>query len=144
MFYLLKELNGANNVGSTMKIPVSAGTAARTVKLCSVLKKDGTVASGATATPAYLVMEGGKDGKTIAANETDNILVTPINGDMIFEAEIANDISGDVNVGTELKIDSNGLKVDALGTGETSGTVIVVETPESKKAKAKIRVKFKV
>lgn len=130
MFYLLKELNGANNVGSTMKIPVSAGT----YDLCSVLKEDGTKATG-NAVGAYIVMEGGANGKV---TDGGDMLVTPINGDMIFETSLGKAGTENLAVGDKVSIHTDSLTVDPT----VEGALEVVEATTAHTKGTKVRVKF--
>lgn len=132
MFYLLKELNGANNVGSTMKIPVSAGT----YDLCSVLKEDGAKATG-NAVGAYIVMEGGANGKVIPTGGGD-MLVTPINGDMIFESVLGKAGTENLAVGDKVSIHTDSLTVDPT----VEGKLEVVEATTAYAKGTKVRVKF--
>lgn len=131
MFYLLKENNGMNNVGNTVHIPVKVGS----YYLGSVLKSNGEKANG-TDKAAYLVMEGGNFVKQITENGTD-ILVTPINSDMVFETILGKVGTSIPAVGAKVAI-NNYSCVDA----STEGSVEVVEAPTTNTVGAKLRVKF--
>ena len=127
MFFLLKEHNGMNNVGEAVEVVSAAGT---TAKLCAAYTSAGAIASG-SAKVEYVCLEGGLNGKTVAAG--GKFLATPINADMVFETTA----SGEVAVNKAYQIASDGLSITA--TEATSGTGAIVVAIEGNKVRVKLK-----
>lgn len=137
MFYLLKEHNGANNVGDFVKIMASAGT----YRLGAVVTAAGALATG-DAKAEYVCMEE----KTIPGTGAPAPLyVLPVSDDMVFETTYTG--TGTTSVGTAYKFNdkgtgitfNKGAETDNAETATGNNGAIVLEAPEG----GKVRVKLK-
>lgn len=125
MFYLLKEHNGANNVGDFVKIMAQAGE----YKLGAVVTVAGAIAAG-SAKAEYICMED----KTITG-ENAPLYVLHVSDEMVFETTYA----GTPVVGTAYKFADDGMSIIAETETGTNKGAVVLEAPVD----GKVRVKLK-
>lgn len=125
MFYLLKEHNGANNVGDFVKIMASAGT----YKLGAVVTAAGAIASG-SAKAEYICMED-----KMIEGDAAPLYVVHVSDEMVFETTYA----GTPVVGTAYKFADDGMSITAETETGTNKGAVVLEAPEG----GKVRVKLK-
>lgn len=125
MFYLLKEHNGANNVGDFVKIMASAGT----YKLGAVVTAAGALATK-SAKAEYICMED----KTIEGDAAP-LYCVHVSDEMVFETTYA----GNPVVGTAYQFADTGMSIIADTATGTNNGAVVLEAPVD----GKVRVKLK-
>ena len=127
MFYLLKEHNGANNVGDFVKIMAPAGT----YRLGAVVTAAGALANGSKKAE-YICMED----KTITGDAAP-LYVVHVSDEMVFEAPFSGE--GSLTVGTAYQFSTDGTGITAEAATGTNNGAVVLEAPEG----GKVRVKLK-
>ena len=136
MFYLLKEHNGATNVGDAVEIIAAAGT----YPLCSALTSAGALATG-SAKAEYLCMEGGTKGKTLS--EKGALYCIHVSDEMVFETELVGTWEAAPEAGKAYQFSSDGTTITPTTATAGSGAV-VLHTPDTYTEGTKVRVKLKV